>query len=442
MKESSDGSRRSLYAILTLAFLIRIAMVPLAHRDGFISDEKEYIYLAHQLNDGKGFVDSNGEYSIKVPAFPIVIALCFRLWPSSFVLPFLFGALAATLSIYVGYLLALRVWQENNIALWSAGFMAFFPSLVLYGGLLMTENLFVLLLLLMLLLAVRLSREDGYALHLLFGVVAGAAVLTRAASFGMVPVLLVAIVLARRKSGFSTRRLLLAFVVWGIVLVPWTVRNYNVHLEFVPVSTFGGRAMLTGSNPFAHGTAKLDPGFSDWLEAQLKARGLHPEETGPEGKRVSAEQAIAMEYARSHPGRLLILAFQKVYVFWIYPVTYGQDSRVFQASFMLCDILLLLGAICGAVVGSTRRVSFGMASTPIIYFTAMSMILYSEARFRLPVMPLLCIIASGSVFLLAPEWRRSALAHIPNRWKLIGGIALVVALYGLTAALFLGGRIT
>jgi 4-amino-4-deoxy-L-arabinose transferase-like glycosyltransferase len=441
MKESSQRTRQILFSILALAFLIRIAAVPLAHRGGYISDEKEYIFLAHQLNEGKGFVDSNGEYSIKVPAYPVVMALCFRLWPSSLILPFLIGALAATLSIYVGYLLALRIWQNDSTALWSAGFMAFFPPLVLYGGLLMTESLFILLVLLMLLLAHRLCRDDSYLLHLLLGIVAGVAVLTRAAAFGLFPVLLVLLWIERRKSGLPSRGLLVAFGVWCIVLLPWSVRNYSVHQEIIPVSTFGGRAVLTGSNPFAHGTAKLDPGFAGWLDERLSERGLDPGEAGPEGRRVSAEQSIALEYARTHPGRLLILAMQKAFVFWIYPVTYGQDNRAFQASFMAFDILLLLGTLCGAVAAGSLRVSFSILATPVFYFTAMSMLLYAEARFRIPAMPLLCIIAAGSTNLLDAEWRRRVVAHASNRRVLIGGIVLVVALYALAATLFLGGRI-
>jgi hypothetical protein len=246
---------------------------------------------------------------------------------------------------------------------------------------------------------------------------------------------------ARRTSGIPAQRLFLAFSVWCLVLVPWTVRNFTVHQEIVPVSTFSGRALLTGSNPFAHGTAKLDPGFNGWLDAQLRARGLHPEETRPEGKRVAAEQAIAIDYARTHPARYLILAVQKAYIFWIYPITYGQDSRLFQASFMVCDILLLIGVLFGAVVGSTRHVSLLVLSTPIVYFTGMTMLLYAEARFRLPVLPLLCIIAAGSSTLLDAGWRQRILSYSINRWLLMGGVTLVIALYALTALLFLGGRI-
>jgi 4-amino-4-deoxy-L-arabinose transferase-like glycosyltransferase len=433
---------RPLLWILGLAFLIRIAAIPLAHLEGFGSDEKEYIFLAHQLINGNGFVDSNGEYSIKGPVFPMVVAVCFRVWPSSLLLPFLFVALVATLSVYVGYLLALKCWNDQKIALWAAGMIAFFPSLVLYGGLLMTESLFILLLLVTMLFGERLRHEDGYLMHMLFGIAAGLAVLTRAAAFGLVPLILLAIGVARRKTRMRFRRLLVAFGVWCLILVPWTVRNYHIHQQFIPVSTFGGRAYLTGNNPFAHGTAKLDPGYYDWLALQLKNRGYIRGETLTEARQISLEQAIGLEYAVSHPSRTLTLAIQKAFVFWIYPITYGQDIRSLQALFMSFDILLLLSTFCGVALSSLKRVTFSTVWVAIAFFTAMNMLLYAEARYRLPLLPFLCILGAGSTSLRNPDLRRGLFTNARTRMILVSGIVILAAAYGLTALLFLGGVIS
>jgi len=426
---------RALRTILIGAFLLRVAVVLPAHWDGFGSDEKEFIFLAHQLADGHGFVDSNGEHSVRAPLFPALLALFIPLTGSSLVVPFLLVALLGTLNVYSGYALAKELWNDERTALTAALLIAFFPALVLHGALLMSETLFISLFLFALLLARQLCTEDRVGTHLLFGAVAAFAVLTRAVFFGMFLVLIIAVLVKRRKMNLPASRLLIALSVWCLLLAPWTLRNYAIHRAFVPVSTFGGRSLLIGNNPFAHGTTRLDPGFPDWLSQKLKERGLAPIDSLSEQQVSSVEQSIALQYMAANPWHAALLSLEKTYVFWIYPLSHRSQSHPLQAFLMAFDIMLWVCFIAGAAIAWKRRVPMFPVWIVLAFFTMMHAILHAEARYRLPLVPLLCVIGAGLVAARDPLFRGALFADPGSRRVLVGGVMCLILLYA--AALYL-----
>jgi 4-amino-4-deoxy-L-arabinose transferase-like glycosyltransferase len=439
---STPGPRipRTLAWILLLSFLVRIATVVPAHAGGYGSDEKEYVFLAHQLLDGKGFVDSNGEYSIKAPLFPALLLLPVWLSGSSLLLPFLFVALLGSVSVFLGYLLALDLWGDRRVALLAAGLIAFAPPLVLYGALLMSENLFIALLLYSLLLARRLCTDHRISTHIIFGVVAALATLTRAVFLGLVPILLVAPALIRVRAGARPMRLLIAIGIWCLVLTPWTLRNYSIHNDFVPVSSFGGRSLLLGNNPYAHGTTKLDRGFQEWLTARLKERGVARADSLNEVQEIAYERSIALEYMTDHPAHTLALAIEKAFVFWIYPLSHQPGNHPLQAVLMAFDIIVSLSALVGIALAMLRGIRMFPFGIVLGFFTLVHAILHSEARYRLPLLPLLCILAGGILQAADRGNRRALMSDRRSRTIIASGMIILLLLYGWAGWIVMSGR--
>jgi len=431
---------RTLAWILLLSFVVRLAAVIPAHMGGYGSDEKEYLFLARQILDGKGFVDSNGEHSIKAPLFPALLAVPLWVSGSSLLLPFLLVALLGSISVFVGYLIALDIWGDRRVATFAAGLIAFAPPLVLYGGLLMSENLFIALLLYSLLLARRLRTDRRLSTHILFGVCAALATLTRAVFIGLVPILLIAPVIMRQRAGARPMRLFVALGVWCLVLAPWTLRNHTLHHAFVPVSTFGGRSLLLGNNPYSHGTMKLDQGFQEWLTARLRDRGVTMTDSLDEVSQISLERSIALEYMAEHPGHALTLALQKAYVLWIYPLSHRPGNHPLQALLMGFDIILLLGALVGIALAKFRGIRIFPFGMVFGFFTVVHAVLHSEARYRLPMLPLLCILAAGVLHTADPGNRRALLSEPRSRTIIVSGLIFVLLLYGWAGWIFMSGR--
>ncbi len=428
-----------LLKLLLAAFLVRIAVVIPAHIGGFGADEKEFLYLAHQLAEGRGFVDSNGEHSVRAPLFPALLALFIPLTGSSLVIPFLLVAFLGMVNVYAGYRLAWDIWKDSRAATAAAALIAFFPALVLHGALLMSETLFIALFLHALLLARRLQTNDRMVTHLVFGAVSALAVLTRAVFFGVFPLLIIALFLKRRKAHLPSSRLLIAVVVWCALLLPWTARNYSIHHAWIPVSTFGGRSLLIGFNPFAHGTTKLDPGFQDWLDAQLQERGFPPYDSLSEQQLSSAEQTVALHYVAAHPLHAALLSLEKTYVFWIYPLSHRSQQHLLQASLMAFDVLLGLALIGGILVARQRGVSMFPLWLVLLFFTLMHAILHAEARYRLPLVPLLCIIGAGCISCRDREFLRSLVRDARAKTFLLASGTLLVVLYAIAAFLAMRG---
>lgn len=437
---SAPGFPRALAWILLLSAVVRICAVLPAHSGGYGSDEKEYIFLAHQILDGKGFVDSNGEYSIKAPLFPALLALSVWLSGSSLLLPFLLIALLGSVSVFVGYLLALDLWGDGRVAIFAAGLIAFAPPLVLYGALLMSENLFIALFLSTLLLARRLRTDQRISTLILFGIVAALATLTRAVFLGLVPILLVALALTHLHTGARPMRLLIALGVWCLVLAPWTVRNYTIHSTFVPVSTFGGRSLLLGNNPYSHGTTNLDSGFQEWLAARLKDRGVAGANSLNEVREIEHERSIALEFMADHPARTFTLALKKVFVFWIYPLSHQSGNHPLQAFLMGSDVLLYLAALGGTVLARIRGLRLFPLWSVLGFFTLVHAVLHAEARYRLPLLPIVCILAAGIFYATDPVSRRVVLTDRRSKIILSGCLLVLLFLYGIAGWVLLSGR--
>ena len=190
--------RWTLAAILAAAALLRLAIaVEIPTRP--ISDFLEYFRSAQSLaRTGRYEATAGVPNADHPPAYPLVLALGFRLAPSAD--PLLCAkivnvglALVATL---LGATLARRFWGPSA-ALWTAAWIAFFPRSLLMADLIASENLFAPLLYLFLLLcAISWTGGRRPALAAAIGAVVGALALTRSVAFLLPAVWLVGVLAA------------------------------------------------------------------------------------------------------------------------------------------------------------------------------------------------------------------------------------------------------
>ena len=252
--------------IVLVAIALRIAAVLPVHFSAFSSDEGEFIYLGHRLADGQEFIDSNAERSVRAPLYPLLLAASFKVIGAGLTFPYILSALAGGIGAGCVYLLALRILRDQRAAFFAGIGAAVYPGLVIAGALLHTEALYIVFFLLVILLAYRIIDGKGVPDAAALGILAGVAALTRAVFVGFFPILLAVLWWMRKKSGRpAILPVVVALAMFAAVLTPWTVRNYEVHGAFVPVSTFGWSSFLIGNNPFVHWTPELGRGFDAWF---------------------------------------------------------------------------------------------------------------------------------------------------------------------------------
>jgi len=437
-------SDRSLFVLLLAVLLLRLAAIPLVHAGGYTSDEREYMHLARRIAGGEEFVDSNGDSSIRAPLYPGVLALVLFLSDGSVAAGHIANALLGTGIVLLLYTLALDLLREKRVARIALAVSALYPGLIVYGTLLQTESLYICFFLAALLAGLRWSDRPSWESAVLLGLSAGCAALTRAVFLGFIPLLLLSVWWScRSRSILGGGQLLAALGLALLVLAPWLVRSYVLHGSVIPVSAGGGNSLLTGNNPFSTGGWRLEPGFQEWYVEQARRRGVEDPDALGEVNRSRLSGEIAVSYILDHPLDAIRLGLKKSHIYWVYPITHSDRNVGLQAFAVGFDMLLYAGVSFGILfsVLSCRR--FIPLYAALAFFWGVHAVLHAEARFRLPIVPILILFFSlGLAVLLERGWRDDLLAStLRRRW--IASLLLAVAgVYGLTAWLFIMGDIT
>lgn len=139
--------------VLLIGLGLRFAMMGMLPREGFISDEAEYLASATWLAQGRGFAWHQGWFWTRAPLYPLFLAAHIRLFGITLAPIYLSQILLSLLNIVLVYVLALGIGSttsshRNERRAWIAAFFAaiFFPF-VTYPHMLLSETLYLTLLL-------------------------------------------------------------------------------------------------------------------------------------------------------------------------------------------------------------------------------------------------------------------------------------------------------
>lgn len=279
----------SLWIILTAALLLRVGIIYLQGPTLTLnSDDIGYIQCAAKwLETGTMTFGSERPTAFVGPVYPGFVALIFAVFGSDdqgvqavrYV-----QALLGVLVVYLSYLLAERL-SERRIALIVAFFMALYPSNILVNGLILTETLYTLLILVYLFLLFKLSHEEQLSykaeafLFGLLGAFTAVLTLTRATA-ALYPGVFMIYLLWRRKMSSARwiRNSLVLALLFCLVMSPWWVRNYDQFGRFILFSSGSGEPLLIGTyvnmEGLVNGSAPDWPVGVDELDAQQKYKDL------------------------------------------------------------------------------------------------------------------------------------------------------------------------
>ncbi len=391
----------SLLLILSLCAIGRIAYVTVRRERMnalVVADMRTYNLLAKNLieKDIYGFTDGPQPWrSYRPPLYPFFLSLIYRAAGYSYLAVRLAQTLLAIISCLLIYYIA-RELAGEAAALTASFLFAVDFSLVHLSGLFLSENLYLPLSLVVILLLMRGFRRGAWPPFIGAGVAGGLAALCRPTILpfllfvGLVPVI------GTVAAGFSLRRLKSAatgptilepiktlkrgLAGWGLMLLfagatiaPWTARNYRLHRAFIPISTNGGVMLWMGLHPGAGG------GY-DWPEQNNPLRTITDEVARNRlGIRESAH------FIFRYPAEFFKLAVIKMRIFW-------------------GDNLLSWSGRQWAIIGGLGALGFFLSLRDwrrwlVIYiylvsFAGIHLFVHSSARYRLPLHPLVEIWAA------------------------------------------------
>jgi 4-amino-4-deoxy-L-arabinose transferase-like glycosyltransferase len=239
------------------------------------------------------------------------------------------------------------------------------------------------------------SAERGaYVLALFAGASAGAATLVRPSWMLFLPFAVVCgLIYGQRR-----QQVLLALAMtagFGVVMMPWWVRNYRVIGHFVPTTLQVGASLYDGWNPQATGASDMRfvPPFA---EAQRKSDADHAAHDGFEYRLDRRFRQAAWDWARATPGRAVQLAaikFLRIWNFWPNEPSFAAWPVRLAVLITYVPLMLL------AALGLRRAMPLGWTGVlcwlPAVYFSLLHMVFVSSIRYRQPALLGLIVLAAG-----------------------------------------------
>jgi 4-amino-4-deoxy-L-arabinose transferase-like glycosyltransferase len=375
------------------------------------SDAADYDAIAWNLAGGHGFSLSGagGPYptAYRPPVVPWITSLLYRAIGHRFfaavLLQCVFGAMVPLVIARIGG--AMVGGGVGRLAGWIA---AVDPLLVFFSGYLMTETTFTVTLLLALLASVEWVKTPRGGRALGVGVLWGVAALTRPTALPL-PALIAAwawVPLGLTVAGRERLRQV-ALIALGTALVvgPWTLRNALALHAFVPVTTGGGRAFLDSNNPVL------------WNDPARRGGGIstyHIEPYAGEFKGKSEVEADAIaarrgwEFLNAHRSEWPAMAAAKLGRFWrLHAERAGTGSWRTARSLLdrlvaLPDPLLVWSLItfplglwgAARLAHGPRRWFLSLPVLVILFFTALAIVYWGSLRTRMPIQPLIALLAA------------------------------------------------
>ena len=332
------------------------------------------------------------------PVYPAFLALMTILFGSEAWLAVrLIQAVVSTLAAVLVYPLGKEVFARDAVSLLASLLAALFPPLI--GGVAQGNagSFEIFFTELIVLLALRAARQRSLWGWFWTGALAGLAALIRAPALVLLPTLALWLWAGSRRPRADTvvKALLVMGLAAALVIGPWTIRNYRVLGECIPISSNGGINFWIGNNEKATGEFVYPAGIAPELITASAAM--------PEGARDRFFYGESLSFIAANPGRFLeLLGIKFLFFLWGRPSlgeTYAtQASTGLGVSAYLWANRLLLPMWLAGIVLTARNWRHAMILYATILTVLMVNVLYfAGARYQAPAIPFQILLASYTI---------------------------------------------
>ncbi len=374
-------------------------------------DEVDYHYLAVNVIEGNGYRLENNELTARrPPLFSLVLAGLYSVFGTNTALARFVQVLLGTLIVPLVFFATRRFFSTR--AAWIAGALAAVnPFLIFISAYLLTENLYMILLLGVLLVAPKEPHLVGsWRRAALMGVLLGLGCLARpTALFVALWIVGWMILLGASKLG---KRVLLGGVLVGVVflmLVPWAIRNHIAFDKTMFFTSHGGITFYQGNNaavleyPQYHGGVAplyMLPGYDD-----LKTLTEIPKD--------EKARVLGKKFLRENPGDIPLLVWRKFARFWRFKSdvglsgvksgwwwnnqsVLGKIASTLDVGFVYAVFVIPLFVV-GFALSFTRRRWWVFLAGLIVMHTFVSLVFHGSLRMRIPIEPVIVMFAALAI---------------------------------------------
>ena len=441
-----------LFAILGLAFGVRVVAANYWHRQAMASDKvfrlgdsDSYWVLAGHIARGEPYEYGSPDACIfRAPLYPLALAPFTLIASKSQAVYWarIFGCLCGTLAVWLVMQLAARIahsskqaendqhehgWLPDSGAAWAAGLLAaIYPGAIGMSIVVLSEAIFCPLMLITLLgwhrglMATHVKPVIWVCLFA--GAASGLAILARPSWLLFMPLAGSLVLLFSRRRGHQLAILTVMAVGCVAVMSPWWLRNYNITQRFVPTTLQVGPSLYDGLHEGASGGSDENMAFVNefiarqrrmdaeaGLSAQPNPEQLTQHSTFEYRLNASMNRAATEWVGKNSSGaiRLALVKFQRTWSLWPSAGEVGSTGLRTVLTIGCFGIMMLAAWVCRPMSGSAAaldRTSIALLWGPAVYFTLLHMVFVGSIRYREPAVLVLTALAGyqlgGTAFLV------------------------------------------
>lgn len=331
MLNFSEKSKFPVFLIVFLALLPRVASAILSGQV-LRGDEIDYSQLAIRILEGKPY-HSNfplGFTNARAPLYPLFIAIIYFFTNNNILAVKLMQAIVGALICVIVFLISENIFKDKRISFGAGIICVFYPFLSLrLTSSLFTETLFAFLLALAIYFLLKGYDYPNFKYNFFSGLFMGLAALSKPVILAFLPFLILWLILFSSENVLSRlKKAVVVIVLMILTILPWTIRNYIVFKEFIPIST-GGGVTFYGYNNEDTLIKIYDPIF---FTGSLPITDKQKEELLllSEPERDKYFYRLGWKFARSHPKDFLKIRLISLSQFWhLWPETPARYKRYY-----------------------------------------------------------------------------------------------------------------
>ncbi len=410
-------------SILLIALLLRIvfSIFVVGWHAPPRGDEIDYHTIASNLAAGNGFVKPGGfPTASRPPVYPILLGAAYKIFGAQVGTGRFLQLILGVLVVYLVFLVAKQYFSEK-VARIAAFLTAFNPFLIFVSAYLLTENLYMVLLLAFLVLF-----PSGRALWDPPKRIAWSALLlsllTLTRPTGLLFGLWIFCALAFLSEGSIRPRLArigLFALVWLIPFVPWTLRNHAHFGEWIYLTTHGGITFYQGNNSVVRDNPRYHGGVAplDALPEYDRLEGRSEKERNREAWR------MGKTFMKENPGDIPLMTWRKFVRFWRLKSEMGMSgvksgwwwsresflgklASSVDVGFAYAVVMIPLFLVGMIISLRSMRVLF-FAYGVVAVHTLVALYFFGSIRGRIPIEPVIAVFAAVGLLWIIHEFRKA-----------------------------------
>jgi len=357
-----------------------------------VGDGVSYDQLAVQLQQGPPFFTADYDMR-RGPVYPSLLASIYGIFGYKHIAVLIVQAIIAAFLPLLIFVIASKN-ANFTIAHIAASISIIYPVFIYYTGEILTETLFVTLFLSSIWFFISADNRKVGIQCCISGSIFFLALYTRPVAILLIPAYVLFLVLSRRQVKKNLQIFFYTMIVTFSLSMPWIVRNFIQLNAFVPLTTEGGVTFYFSNNKFSDGSGVYREEVRNKYRVEL-ARII--KEYPNEIERQKVLYVKALTFILQNPKKFVWLMYDKFIWYWkIFPHTSLRDKIISAFSYGVLLPFFVYGFFKSLFDNKSRLLLFPII---ILCFTVFHITFaYGATRFRMPIEPLIIILASIGIY--------------------------------------------